>query len=69
MDNLELNTIEMAKKEQLKDNKTVVDALFLHYPKLDLYYQTADGTAFFTYEAAFLYVEKMDDKTIKKVTR
>jgi len=44
-------------------------AIFEQNPSLDLYYQTADGTAFYTKNTAELHAKTLEDKTVVLRTR
>ncbi|MDR2361694.1 MAG: hypothetical protein LBD91_03095 [Prevotellaceae bacterium] len=45
------------------------DAIFEANPRLDLYYSSSDGAAFYTQNAAELHAATLPDKTVKRITR
>ncbi|MPS74008.1 MAG: hypothetical protein E2590_12810 [Chryseobacterium sp.] len=45
------------------------DKIFQENPKLDVYYKTSDGTAFFTMNAAKAHGNTLKNKVVEKVTR
>jgi hypothetical protein len=56
-----------AKEAEAQATKT--DAIFDANPKLDMYYKTSDGTAFYTQNAAELYARGLENATIKTITK
>jgi hypothetical protein len=71
MDNNQ-NVAKDAKEKAAKETVEKVvknDKVFAKNPKLDVYYKTSDGTAFFTKNTAELHAEGLKDKTVKKITK
>jgi hypothetical protein len=58
-------------KEEQKDVEKAVkdDAVFSRNPKLDVYFRTSDGVAFFTQNDARNHAKTLKDATVKKVTK
>jgi hypothetical protein len=46
-----------------------VDHVFATNPRLDVYYKTSDGVAFYTRNAAENHAAGLKDKTVKTITR
>ncbi len=45
------------------------DNVFAAHPKLDVYYKTSDGAAFFTPNAAENHAKTLENKKVTKVTK
>jgi hypothetical protein len=56
-------------KQEKKTEKKVNNDPFKMYPNLDVYYQTSDGTAFFTQNAAENHAKTLENKTVTKITK